>query len=152
MTEGGARPLPLEIDSRSEEETREVGRRLASHLGPGLAALLRGPLGSGKTVLCRGIAEALGVDPARVRSPSFNILFSYEGRLPVHHIDLFRLEPGIAILEAGVEEALWDEEAAVLVEWAERLEAGALPPGLDIDIVGVGDETRRVRATWREGR
>ena len=150
MTEGAA--LPLEIASSGEQETLEAGRRLAAHLGPGRAALLRGPLGSGKTVLCRGIAEALGVDPARVRSPSFNILFTYDGSLPVHHVDLFRLDPGIAVVEAGVEEALWDEEAAVLVEWAERLQALALPPGLEVDIAGVGDETRRIRAAWRDGR
>ena len=152
MTDGEAPSLPLEIASTGEQETLAAGARLASLLGPGRAALLRGPLGSGKTVLCRGIAGALGVDPARVRSPSFNILFTYDGSLPVHHIDLFRLEPGIAVIEAGVEEALWDEEAAVLVEWAERLEAAALPPGLDVEIDGVGDETRRIRAAWRDGR
>jgi len=144
MAEPGGEALPLESRTRTEQETLDLGVRLARLLRPGRVVLLEGPLGCGKTVLCRGIARGLGVDPARVRSPSFNILFTYQGRVPVHHIDLFRLDRGPQIVEAGVEEALWDEKAVSLVEWGERLGTLPLPAGLRVRIEGSGAEERRI--------
>jgi len=138
--------LPLDVETGSEEETATLGRRLAALLSPGEALLVEGPLGSGKTVLCRAAAEALGVDPRAVRSPSFNVLLEYRGRVPVRHADLYRLVSEEEAVEAGVEEALWSGEAVTLLEWSERLGALPRPPGVQVVIEPLGGDRRRIRA------
>lgn len=106
--------------TRSEAETREVGLALARELAPDGVLLLSGELGSGKTVLARGIGEALGIDPREVQSPTFTLIREHEGsggRLV--HVDLYRLDPaGVGSL--GLEELLAGPGVKV-VEWAERL-------------------------------
>jgi tRNA threonylcarbamoyladenosine biosynthesis protein TsaE len=114
--------LLLERVTESEAETEALGRALGSRLGPGLGAgstwLLSGEMGAGKTVLARGLCRGLGVE-GRVRSPSFTLVTSYRGRLPVVHVDLYRLESPEAIEGLG-----WDElrpaDAILIVEWGER--------------------------------
>jgi tRNA threonylcarbamoyl adenosine modification protein YjeE len=142
--------LPLERETASEEETEALGRELSSLLRPGDALLIEGPLGAGKTVLCRGTAVGLGVDPRQVRSPSFNILLQYRGRILVHHVDLYRITGSREAAEAGVEDALWDREAVSLVEWAERLQGIPLPPGFDVQIEPTGGDRRRVTVRRRD--
>ena len=79
---------PRALITRSEEETRALGRDLASDLRPGDTILLRGDLGMGKTVFARGVAAGLGVPDSDVRSPTFTLVNRYHGRLPLDHIDL----------------------------------------------------------------
>ena len=80
--------------SRSEDDTRAVGSRLARRLRGGELIGLHGDLGAGKTVFVRGLADGLGVDPGKVRSPTFTLINEYSGgRLPLYHIDLYRLAP-----------------------------------------------------------
>jgi len=112
--------------SNSRAETMAFGRRLGSLLGAGDVVALVGPLGSGKTTLTKGLAEGLGVEEPRwVTSPTFVLIHQYSGRLPVYHVDAYRLE-GAADAEAlGTEEIFFGEGVAI-VEWAERI-AGALP-------------------------
>ena len=106
--------------TRSEEETHEAGRALAADLRAGDVVLLRGDLGMGKTVFARGIAAGLGIDPGRVHSPTFTLVNHYAGRLPVRHVDLYRIEAPSDLDELGLEEVLGGE-AIALVEWPERL-------------------------------
>lgn len=125
-----------------EEETRRLGARLAEELRPDGVLLLDGDLGSGKTVLARGVAETLGIDPAEVQSPTFVLVREHEGpggRLV--HVDLYRLEPGEA--EAvGIEELLAGPGIKV-VEWAERLPYA--PPGaLRLRLERAGESAREV--------
>jgi tRNA threonylcarbamoyladenosine biosynthesis protein TsaE len=106
--------------TRSEEETRALGRDLAKELLPDGVLLLSGELGSGKTVLSRGIGEGLGLDPREVQSPTFTLIREHRGsggRLV--HVDLYRLEPAEAAA-LGLEELLAGPGVKV-VEWAERL-------------------------------
>ena len=147
--DGPTLELPAEIETASEEETEALGKRIAPLLAPGESVLLEGPLGAGKTVLCRGLCQGLGVDPQAVRSPSFNILLRYEGRVAVQHVDLYRLSQPEEAVEAGVEEALWNPEAITLVEWAERLRGIPCPPGLDLRLENLGADQRRVRVSRR---
>lgn len=106
--------------SASEEETREIGRRLAEELAPDRALLLSGDLGAGKTVLVRGLAEGLGVDPAEIQSPTFTLVREHDGRgVRLLHFDLYRLESH-EIEAAGLAEALFGPGVKA-VEWAERL-------------------------------
>ncbi len=106
--------------TRSEAETRELGRRLAAELAPDGVLLLSGELGSGKTVLARGIGEALGIDPREVLSPTFNLIREHRGSGGVLiHVDLYRLAPE-ETAALGLDELLAGPGIKV-VEWAERL-------------------------------
>lgn len=134
----------LELVSRSEEETRAFGQRLAGSLRGGERIGLAGELGAGKTCLVRGIAEGLCIRPELVRSPSFVVLVSYEGgRLPLHHVDLFRLSPGKVDLEE-LREVLYGPGVCA-VEWFDRLRE-PLEDFLEIQLTFVGVEERRLVA------
>jgi tRNA threonylcarbamoyladenosine biosynthesis protein TsaE len=110
--------------TRSAADTIELGRALAERLGPGDVVAFFGELGSGKTTMIKGIAAGLGVTET-VRSPSFVIVTEYRGRIPVYHVDLYRLE-GLSALEGiGLEDYLGGD-GVCLVEWAERAE-GFIP-------------------------
>ena len=98
------------------DETFELGRRLGQVLEPGDVIALEGELGSGKTELIKGIAEALGVSSG-VHSPTYVLHHRYRGRLPIEHYDLYRLE-GMAWVDTGLDEPTPD--AVTLIEWPER--------------------------------
>jgi len=111
---------PVSIPTASEAETLEAGARLAAGLAPGDCLLLQGGLGAGKTVFVRGAAAALGVDPGEVRSPTFTLVNIYAGRMPVYHIDLYRIDKPGDLDELGLEEFIGTDGVA-MVEWSERL-------------------------------
>jgi tRNA threonylcarbamoyladenosine biosynthesis protein TsaE len=106
--------------THTEEETRALGAVLARELAPDGVLLLSGDLGAGKTVLARGVAEGLGIDPDEVQSPTFSLIREHRGnRGRLVHVDLYRLEPEEAGA-LGLEELLAGPGVKV-VEWAERL-------------------------------
>ncbi|MBV8199097.1 MAG: tRNA (adenosine(37)-N6)-threonylcarbamoyltransferase complex ATPase subunit type 1 TsaE [Acidobacteria bacterium] len=106
--------------TRSAAATERLGAALAPELGPDGVLLLSGELGSGKTVLARGLAAALGIDPRQVLSPTFNLVREHRGAAGrLVHVDLYRLEPEEAD-GLGLEELLAAPGVKV-VEWAERL-------------------------------
>jgi len=103
----------------SEEETIELGRRLARELPPRGVVLLIGNLGAGKTTLAKGIASGLGAaEPDDVTSPTFTLIHEYGGGR-VYHVDLYRLEEERQVASLGLEE-LFGRDAVVLIEWGER--------------------------------
>jgi tRNA threonylcarbamoyladenosine biosynthesis protein TsaE len=106
--------------TRSEGETRAEGAALARRLRPGDVVLLTGDLGMGKTVFARGLAAGLGVGEDEVRSPSFTLVNRYRGRVPMYHVDLYRIDRVEDLDELGLEEILGGD-GIVVVEWAERL-------------------------------
>jgi tRNA threonylcarbamoyladenosine biosynthesis protein TsaE len=106
--------------SGSEEETLRLGEALAAELAPDGILLLSGELGSGKTVLARGIARGLGIEPREVQSPTFTLIREHHGAGgTLIHVDLYRLDPAEAA-SLGLEELLAGPGVKV-VEWAERL-------------------------------
>jgi tRNA threonylcarbamoyladenosine biosynthesis protein TsaE len=106
--------------SQGEEETLRLGADLAAELAPDGILLLSGELGSGKTVLARGVAQGLGIDPREVQSPTFNLIREHRGGGgTLVHVDLYRLDPAAAA-GLGLEELLAAPGVKV-VEWAERL-------------------------------
>jgi tRNA threonylcarbamoyladenosine biosynthesis protein TsaE len=116
-----AKPMTsLSLTTHSEEETSAAGRNLARTLAPGSIVLLSGNLGAGKTALVRGIAEGLGVDPAEVTSPTFTIVQEYRGgRLPLYHVDLYRLMPA-EVHDLGLDEITL-AGGVTAIEWPDRL-------------------------------
>lgn len=144
-------------------DTRAWGQRLARNLAPGDVVLLSGPLGSGKTEFVRGVAEGLGVR-ATVTSPTFTLLHRYDGRLPLFHADLYRLEDPAELWELGLE-AVAEAGGVLLVEWGERgrhlfpeaLEVHLEPeePGENqrrLSAVARGERPRALLAAWRRSR
>jgi tRNA threonylcarbamoyladenosine biosynthesis protein TsaE len=118
--------------SRSPAETRDFGRTLGGVLSCGDVVALRGALGSGKSILARGILESLGVE-GDMPSPSFVIVATYDGRVKVHHIDLYRLEEPADAWDLGLQELMFSD-ALCVVEWADRVE-GFLPPRtIDVEL------------------
>ena len=117
--------MALRLKTRSEDDTFALGRALGAFLRPGDALLLSGDLGTGKSVLARGAARSLGVE-GPMPSPSFTILFPYEGKCPVYHFDLYRISGPDEFEAAGLYE--WFGGAGVcLVEWPETVDLDARP-------------------------
>jgi tRNA threonylcarbamoyladenosine biosynthesis protein TsaE len=104
----------------SESETLALGERIGTRVEPGDLLLLSGQLGAGKTVLVRGIAAGMGMDPTLVRSPTFVLHHVYRaGPKVLHHLDLYRLGPSADIRMLDIDEML-DSGGVVVVEWGEH--------------------------------
>ncbi|HYW35553.1 MAG TPA: tRNA (adenosine(37)-N6)-threonylcarbamoyltransferase complex ATPase subunit type 1 TsaE [Balneolaceae bacterium] len=128
--------------SNSEQDTIAFGRKLAKKLSVGDVVGLQGELGTGKTHLVKGIAEAFGIEQATVHSPTFSLIHEYKGRLPVYHFDCYRLESSREALEIGAEEYFYGEGVCV-IEWPERIKS-ILPPGtIWIELISTGSQTRQ---------
>lgn len=129
-------------ESNSESDTRAIAARLAAQLQPGAVLLLSGDLGAGKTAFTKGLAEGLGIDAADVTSPTFTLVHEYrQGRLPLVHVDLYRLEK-VDLDELGMDAELADQ-GVLAIEWADRLIR--LPAGaVSVQIVATGDDTRAI--------
>jgi len=111
--------------TRSARETTALGAALGRALEPGDVIALVGDLGAGKTQLVRGVCDGAAVPEREVASPSFAIVATYHGRIPVHHADLYRLADEEELHATGFLDLLGGD-GAVLVEWADRI-PGALP-------------------------
>lgn len=143
-----AKELPIgEWICRNAGETFEVGAQIGGELKGGEILLLSGPLGAGKTIFVKGLASALGLDPEEVTSPSFTLVNPYAGRLSLYHIDLYRLDEGVSAAHAvDLDDLLTDENAVIVIEWAERLGSYPLPSNRwGIAISGDGDDARSIR-------
>jgi tRNA threonylcarbamoyladenosine biosynthesis protein TsaE len=114
---GEAEEPPVSSRTSSAAETEAIGERIGAGLGPGDVVLVSGELGAGKTTLIRGACRALGVTEP-VTSPTFTIGHRYRGRMPVSHLDLYRLE-GLDREDPGLLEDYLDPDSVALVEWPE---------------------------------
>jgi len=109
------------FQTSNAEESKNIGTRLGKTLLAGDILLLFGDLGAGKTTFTQGIASGLEVDNVEyVRSPTFTIINQYQGRHPIYHIDLYRLESHEDITNLGLEELLYGD-GVLIIEWAEKL-------------------------------
>lgn len=127
--------------SPSAAATIALGRALASALGAGDVVALEGDLGSGKTTFVRGVAGGLGADEPAV-SPSFVLIREYQGRVPVYHLDLYRLEEERELHKIGVADYLAGDGVA-LVEWSGRLGSLTPPDRLEVRLVATAREDER---------
>lgn len=133
---------PQVLVTRSPDETREFGRSLGGSLLAGCFVALTGDLGSGKTVLVQGIAEGLGCG-GEVSSPSFVIMNEYRGRVPIYHIDLYRVTDSHSLHDLGYREYFYGD-GVTLVEWADRVPDLLPSDRLDVSIELTGAEERRI--------
>lgn len=114
--------MTIQFLSSSLATTLEVGKELGSFSEPGDVICLGGELGSGKTTLAQAIAEGAGVDEREyVNSPTFAVLHEYGGRIPIYHMDFYRLGSSEDVLALGLDEYLYGDGLA-LIEWFERAE------------------------------
>jgi tRNA threonylcarbamoyladenosine biosynthesis protein TsaE len=129
--------------THSEEETIELGRRIAGILPRPGVVLLIGNLGAGKTTLSKGIVSALaGADPEEVSSPTFTLIHEYgEGR--VYHIDLYRLDTAEQVATLGLDE-IFSRDAVVLIEWGERFPQLLPERRVEIRLTTEDGEARRI--------
>ena len=140
MEQGGE----IEFVCPAPERLAALADILAAVLAPGDVVFLKGELGAGKTTLTQHLARALGVGEEQyVASPSFALLHEYKGRLPVYHMDLYRLRDEEDVEAAGLLEYL-EEQGVTIIEWPERL--GSLTPAhrLNIHIQVAPDGTRQL--------
>ncbi len=132
----------MKFETRSTEETREIGKRIGEKLRKGDVVSLRGSLGAGKTVIAKAIAEELGITEAIV-SPTFTIVQEYDGREKLYHLDIYRLSGEDEFESMGGEEFLYPD-GITLIEWSEKIDS-MLPAGtIFIGITINGDLSRTI--------
>ncbi|MDF7807012.1 tRNA (adenosine(37)-N6)-threonylcarbamoyltransferase complex ATPase subunit type 1 TsaE [Pontiellaceae bacterium B12219] len=137
------------VETNSPEETWELAAKLADELEAGTVIALHGDLGAGKTCFIQGFAAALGIDEP-ITSPTYTLIGEYEGRLPLHHLDLYRLSGPEEALGLGLDE-YFDVNGITAIEWAERAE-GLLPENLlHIEIKADEQAGARTFRIFREG-
>ena len=144
-----------EFTTQNGADTIEVGRKLARLLVPPQLLILRGDLGTGKTTLVKGIAQALdAAEPDEVTSPTFTLLHEYDGSLDgkamkLYHIDVYRLEGERQLETLGLDELL-TPDALVLVEWGEKFKSIKKKSTGEIAISSEGGDARKITVTLKE--
>ncbi|MGA2726530.1 MAG: tRNA (adenosine(37)-N6)-threonylcarbamoyltransferase complex ATPase subunit type 1 TsaE [Terracidiphilus sp.] len=144
-----------EFTTQSGADTVEVGRKLVKLLKPPQLLLLRGDLGTGKTTLVKGIAQALdAAEPDEVTSPTFTLLHEYEGTqngkpVKLYHIDVYRLEGERQLETLGLDELL-TPDALVLVEWGDKFKSIRKKATGEIAIASAGGDARKITVTLKE--
>jgi tRNA threonylcarbamoyladenosine biosynthesis protein TsaE len=145
-----------EFTTLSGADTVEVGRKLAALLKPPQLLLLRGDLGTGKTTLVKGIAQALdAADPDEVTSPTFTLLHEYDGTqdgkpIKLFHLDVYRLEGERQLETLGLDELL-TPDALVLVEWGDKFKSIKKRATGEIVITAEGGDARKITVTLNKG-
>lgn len=133
--------MPVVATTASVDETRDLAAALATLARAGDVVVLAGDLGAGKTAFVQGFGRGLGVEE-RITSPTFTLVHVYEGRLPVHHLDVYRLEQLSEAIDLGLAEML-DEGGVVLVEWGDAITRLLPHDHLEVRLTfGVGDNDR----------
>ena len=135
----------LKTTTRSDEATRRLGRLLGASITVATVIALTGDLGCGKTAFVQGLARGLAVpDEYYITSPSFTLIHSYPGRLPLYHVDLYRIENPSEALDIGLEEIIGDK-GVVAIEWAERIDALLPAEHVALQFEIRADESRDIR-------
>lgn len=130
--------------THSPEETQAIGEQIGRKLKPGDVIALIGDLGAGKTCLTQGIARGVGIASDQVvNSPSYILINEYAGKIPIYHIDLYRLQHADEILDLGLEEYL-EGDGICVIEWADRM-LDLLPKGsIQIQLTWEDEYTRTI--------
>jgi len=134
--------------SNSPEQTRAIGEALGRLLNKGAVVALIGELGAGKTVLAQGLAQGLDIDSDEyVSSPSFALVNQYRGRIPIYHIDTYRLGGAIELVALGYED-YFEPDGVSIIEWADKVEELLPDRCLRITIEIVAQSTRELEVQF----
>ena len=145
MRESPVTPHACEFISRSVEETQQLGARLGAQLAAGDVVGLIGELGSGKTTFVQGLANGMGLDPSVVKSPTFVLMREYRGRVPLIHMDGYRLDHPDQALWLDVD-WLFSPKRVTVIEWADRLSTALPPDYLELRFAHKTTNHRRISA------
>ena len=129
--------------TKSSEETFELGRQLSQLIKAPCVIALFGDLGAGKTTFVKGFAEGLAISPSLVRSPTFQYLNIYPGKVPLYHFDLYRLRNAEDFLALGFDET-FDLPVICVIEWAERIKEIIPKKSISIILSYADDDTRNI--------
>ncbi len=132
----------LELFSNSAESTIKIGKIIGSSLKKGTVIAFKGTLAAGKTTLTKGIAEALQIDEV-ITSPTFTLISEYDGKLPLYHFDVYRLDTVEDFLNLGSEELVYGDGICV-IEWSEKIESALPKDAIIIEIEILTPETRKI--------
>jgi tRNA threonylcarbamoyladenosine biosynthesis protein TsaE len=136
-----------QITTRSVDETQKLGKIIGAAVTAGTVLALTGDLGSGKTAFVQGLARGLEVpDDYYITSPSYTLINEYPGRFSLFHVDLYRITDSVDIEDIGLYE-IFDNDAVVAVEWADRIEQKLLPDPITIHFEITDDDTRKICIT-----
>ncbi len=142
--------MSFSVRTTSVDDTRKVAAAVARVLRPRDLVVLSGEMGAGKTAFTQGLAAELGV-VGPVTSPTFTLVHNYEGRIPLHHVDIYRLERLAEVADLGLSELL-DGDGAVIIEWGDVIDEVLPTEGLDVTLdVGPGPDDRRITFESRGG-
>lgn len=133
---------PTTITSQSPEDTQAAGEALARTLGPGDVVALRGELGAGKTCFVQGLVRGLDA-PTHATSPTFVLVNEYRGRVPIHHVDTYRVAGAAEMIDIGLLELI-DGDGVTIIEWPEKLDPLLPDRTIHVAIDGIGDEPRTI--------
>lgn len=142
--------VEMTVDSMSVADTHRLAQRLAQFVQPGDVLALEGDLGAGKTTFTQGFARELGVQE-HVNSPTFTLIKEYSGRMPLYHMDLYRLQDESEAWDLGLEEYFYGEGVCV-VEWPDRIGTGLPEDALHLFIKVTSPDTRNIHIWARSGR
>ena len=129
------------FESKSEQQTSELGLRLGRALEPGSVIGLNGTLGSGKTRLTQGIGRGLDIADGAIVSPTYTLCVPHEGRLGLLHLDAYRIKDPSEVDELGLDE-LTENGVVLIVEWSQRIESLLPPLDLNVTIEANGEQVR----------
>lgn len=135
----------VEVLSSHEDDTIKLGKWIGEHLNPGNVVALMGPLGSGKTILAKGMTSGLGFKGNYpVTSPSYVVINYYPGIIPIYHMDLYRIKNAEELEDLGYEEYFYGD-GALIVEWADRFLPYFPPERIQIEIRVLGEQSREFK-------
>ena len=129
--------------TNSPEETKSLGKKIGKLLKQGNVVALIGNLGAGKTVIAKGLCSGLGVKEDYITSPTYTIINQYDGRIPVYHIDLYRLKNSKELYNLGWDEYIYGHGACI-IEWADRAAEMLSEEYLTVNLEVMGKDKRKI--------
>ena len=140
--------MKLTFISTSEEKTIHLGKIIGKHLNGGNIIALTGELGSGKTCITRGIARGMGIpEEFHVTSPTFTLINEYPGRIPLYHLDVYRLSGSEDLKDLGYEEYFFGK-GVVVIEWAEKIQDIIPSDSIFIYLKYINKNKREIKITY----
>lgn len=132
----------LTLQTSSADETINLGKKIGSYLKPGDILAMEGTLAAGKTTITKGIAQALDITED-ITSPTFTLISEYEGKFPLYHMDVYRLDSTEDFLNLGVEEMLYGNGVCI-IEWSEKIKSELPKSAITISLKANSDNTRTI--------